>query len=429
MTTDAQPVKARRLRPTARAWGLAIAGAIVIALAELFGVSELRFFGIVLLALPLITLLLRLIARPKIEIDRAVYPTTAAAGDRIRVVAEVRNKSIFGLEATSYMDTVTGTDRKLVAGVLPPVASRLHRREGRRRRRIAYGLTRMRRGISQVGPLFLENVDGLGLTRRVIQVGEPVELEVWPHVHNVDRLDIPALRTGSEADVALGRSGDADDVVTREYRRSDALRRVHWRATARAGELRVRQEEHHAEVVAIVVLDTAPTARTDIDPGFELGVSVVASVLTRLHEIGYDTELLETVTDADPDAPPQDAVNLRTSASESLGRIMRHLMLVQPALQESPEELESLHARAASMGKGPLVFVTRTDRPVAEAAIDLAGYGDPAIAILCGPPSEDDAVVEDFVQAGWQVVRMNSAARDPWGSPRRYGQLGFGVRE
>lgn len=427
MATKAQPVKARRLRPTARAWGLMISGVVVIALAELLGVNELRFFGIVLLLLPLITLALRVIARPKLEIDRAVYPTTAAAGDRIRVVAEVRNRSVFGLEATTYVDTVTGTERKQVAGVLPPVASRLHRREGRRRRRIAYGLTRMRRGISHIGPLFLENVDGLGLTRRVIRVGAPVEIEVWPHVHNVDRLDIPALRTGSEADVALGRSGDADDVVTREYRRSDALRRVHWRATARAGELRVRQEEHHAEVVAIVVLDTAPSDRTDIDPGFELGVSVVASVLTRLHEIGYDTELLETVTDTDPDAAPQDAVNLRTSASESLGRIMRHLMLVQPALSENPEELEELHARAASMGKGPLVFVTRTDRPISEAAIDLAGYGDPAIAILCGPLTDEDPAVSRFINAGWQVVRMNSAARDPWGSTRRYGQPEFGV--
>lgn len=421
MPTDAQPVKARRLRPTARAWGLVVSGLVVIAIAEVFGVTEVRFFGIVLLLLPVLTLLLRLVARPKIDIDRAVYPTTAAAGDRIRVVAEVRNKSIFGLEATSYMDTVTGTDRKQVAGVLPAVASRLHRREGRRRRRIAYGLTRMRRGISNVGPLFLENVDGLGLTRRVIRVGEPVEIEVWPHVHDVDRLDIPALRTGSEADVALGRSGDADDVITREYRRSDALRRVHWRATARAGELRVRQEEHHAEVVALVVLDTVPTSHTDIDPGFELGVSVVASVLTRLHELGYDTELLETHADPDPDTSPEQAENLRTTASENLGRIMRHLMLVQPALSENPEDLEELHARAASMGKGPLVFVTRTDRPVSEAAIELSGYGEPAIAVLCGPAKRDDSVVSRFADAGWQVVRMDSSARDPWGSTRRFG--------
>lgn len=426
MPSDARPVRARGLRPTARAWGLLISGVVVILLAEVFGVAELRFLGIVLVLLPLLTLALRAFARPSLEIDRAVYPTTAAAGDRIRVVAEVRNKSIFGLEPTSYIDRVTGTDRNRVAGVLPAVASRLHPREGRRRRRIAYALTRMRRGVSQIGPLFLENVDGLGLTRRVIRVGEPVEIEIWPHVHDVDQLEIPALRAGSEADVALGRSGDADDVVTREYRRSDALRRVHWRATARAGELRVRQEEHHAEVVALVVLDTAPTSRPDIDPGFELGVSVVASVLTRLHELGFDTELLETCAGADelaeePEDVPTSPEHLRTTASESLGRVMRHLMLVQPAASENPEDLEALHARVAASGTGPLVFVTRTDRSLAEDAVELSGYGEPAIAVLCGPVATSDDAVSRFTGAGWQVVRMNSAARDPWASIHRFG--------
>ncbi|MGO1544005.1 MAG: DUF58 domain-containing protein [Gulosibacter sp.] len=414
---ETQPVRARRLRPTARAWGLMISGALVIVVAELFGVNELRFFGIALFLLPVLTLLLRLIARPKLEVERSVYPTTVAAGDRVRVVAEVRNKSIFGLEPTTYMDVVTGTDSNHIAGVLAAVASRLHPREGRRRRRIAYGLTRMRRGISEIGPLFLENIDGLGLTKRVIRVGDPVQIEVWPHVHDVDRLDIPALRTGSEADVALGRSGDADDVVTREYRRSDALRRVHWRATARAGELRVRQEEHHAEVVALVVFDTMPTTHPYIDPGFELGVSVVASVLTRLHALGYDTELLETHSETEP----EETELMRTSASEHLGRVMRHLMLVQPAKHEDDNDYLDLGARVASIGRGPLVLVTRADAPNHEAALELAEFGAPAIAVLCGPRDAGADSINAFINAGWQVVHMDTTARNPWDAIRRFG--------
>ncbi|SJM62316.1 hypothetical protein FM112_08420 [Gulosibacter sp. 10] len=407
---------ARGLRPTPRAWGLLIAGAIVIALAELFGVVALRFIGLVLVLLPVGAYLLRLLAPPRLEVERSVYPTTVAAGDRIRVVAEVRNRSLFGFESSTYVDTVTGTERKRVSGVLSSIATRLHRREGRRRRRIAYALTRMRRGLSEIGPLYLENGDGLGLTTRRIRVGEAIEVEVWPHVHDVDRLNIPALRTGAEADVALGRSGDADDVVTREYRRSDALRRVHWRATARAGELRVRQEEHHAEVVAVVVLDTAPNAGTD--PRFELGVSVAASVLTRLHALGYDTELLETHDDPDV----EEDVVYRTSASETLGRVMRRLMLVQPAEPEADARHEELLDRLAGVGRAPVIFVTRGDREPEAGALDIEAYGSPAIAVVCETGADRELRAADrFADSGWQVVRMNAGAIDPWSSAQRIG--------
>ena len=47
-----------------------------------------------------------------------------------------------------------------------------------------------------------------------------------------------------------------DDAPTREYRHGDDLRRVHWRSTARVGELMVRREEQPWESRATVVLDT-----------------------------------------------------------------------------------------------------------------------------------------------------------------------------
>ena len=46
-----------------------------------------------------------------------------------------------------------------------------------------------------------------------------------------------------------------DDVMTREYRHGDPLRRVHWAATARHGSLMVRQEESVTTPEATIILD------------------------------------------------------------------------------------------------------------------------------------------------------------------------------
>lgn len=418
---------AARLRPTARGWALFAFGLVLIAAGEFFGLATLRYVGLAFAMLPPIVYLLRLLFPPKLELERTVYPTTVAAGDRLRVVAELRNRSVIGVEASAYADVVTGAAARSVGGVLPAIASRLHPREGRRRRRIAYGLSGLRRGIQHVGPLNLEHLDGFGLTRAVQRIGEAVEIEVWPHLHDVDRLDVPALRTGAEVDVAQGRSGEADDVITREYRRGDAMRRVHWRASARAGELRVRQEEHHSEVVAMVVLDSRafPDAQGTaplVDDGFELAVSAAASVLKRLHELGYDTEAFATHPTPDADGALLDGV--RTPADQGLGAIMRRYMLVLTGDAEDAGEIGAIVDRAMRVGSGPLVYVGRTDQPAEAIAIDLAAAGSPPVAVLITPGGMDSAATKEaerFAAAGWQVVTMNADARDPWATAARVG--------
>ncbi|MEJ1229582.1 MAG: DUF58 domain-containing protein [Galbitalea sp.] len=85
--------------------------------------------------------------------------------------------------------------------------------------------------------------------------------------------------------------------MTREYRTGDALRRVHWRASARHGELMVRQEEQRSYPEARIILDT----RTDgyggtissfefHDSGFtwfEWAITMVASIGVHLHPLGF----------------------------------------------------------------------------------------------------------------------------------------------
>ena len=63
-------------------------------------------------------------------------------------------------------------------------------------------------------------------------------------------------------------TGSAEDVTVREYRHGDDLRRVHWRSSARIGELMVRREEQPWQSRATLFLDNR--ARGPPRPGHRL---------------------------------------------------------------------------------------------------------------------------------------------------------------
>jgi hypothetical protein len=88
-------------------------------------------------------------------------------------------------------------------------------------------------------------------------------------------------------------------VVPRAYRDGDELRRVHWRSTARYGELMVRREEQRWRNRAMVLLDTRRDAHSGsgVSSSFEFAVSAAASIGVHLARSGMDGQL---VTDQGP---------------------------------------------------------------------------------------------------------------------------------
>ena len=94
-------------------------------------------------------------------------------------------------------------------------------------------------------------------------------------------------------------------MIPRGYRHGDDLRRVHWRSTARYGELMVRREEQPHRARCTVLLDTRRDAYFGAGPdsAFEWAVSGAASVATHMLERGYAVRLL---TDTGTSVPGPD---------------------------------------------------------------------------------------------------------------------------
>jgi uncharacterized protein (DUF58 family) len=165
-------------------------------------------------------------------------------------------------------------------------------------RSLSYPLQSDTRGKFAIGPLHVNVADTFGLVRVGSEAAAPGTLVVTPAITPLPRTALAGTwlgEGGTRASTAA--AAGEDDVVPREYRNGDDLRRVHWRSTARRGELMVRREEQRWRNRAALFLDTRGTAHVGRGPSssFEFAVSAAASIGVHLAREGIDGEF---VTDA-----------------------------------------------------------------------------------------------------------------------------------
>jgi len=112
------------------------------------------------------------------------------------------------------------------------------------------------------------------------------ELLVWPASVRLDGMPDAAEIQTREERFADRRIGDAGDILgTRPFREGDALRRVHWRQTARYGRLIVTERQAPAACAMRLIVDASAPSHTG-NTGratLESLLSTAASILEGLH--------------------------------------------------------------------------------------------------------------------------------------------------
>ncbi len=136
-----------------------------------------------------------------------------------------------------------------------------------------------RRGLHRFSPLRLYSRGPFGLfqTRRTLAV--PTEILIYPAYHPLKRLRVFEKKEFAERQAL--RVGLGSQVIgTREYRTGDSLRQIHWRSTARTGQLVVKEFSDDEQQAFTVVLDL----QADISIGrgkfstFETAIRLAASL-------------------------------------------------------------------------------------------------------------------------------------------------------
>jgi uncharacterized protein (DUF58 family) len=273
--------------------------------------------------------------------------------------------------------------------------------------RLAYTLRPPVRGVYDIGPLAVEYTDPFGLCVSRVTVGVRQSLYVVPAISPLaENGPIFIAGDGTARLTQRAATGSDDDLMTREYRSGDALRRVHWRASARYGELMVRQEEQRSVPEARLLIDTRRDGYGDTlsdfgveDDGyrwFEWAIRMLASAGVRLHQSGFLVQVMET--GARQIAPLGDA-------SQGSGQDVEFLLSLA-GLRLSEPSAGGLGAPSEERNRsavGPIIAIVAS--PSAESLAWIIAQRRPyesglAFVIDTGSP----AVAHAMEDAGWNCI-------------------------
>jgi len=235
--------------------------------------------------------------------ERECNRLTANVGDLVAVVLHVRNRGGLPVPWVLLEDLLPRhaflppPPRLLVKGKRLQLAML----KGRSRKTILYQLECNRRGYFQIGPLVLETGDLFGLHRRYRVVTDPHFLMVYPEVLALEGYDVASRRPIGEIRMSYRLYEDPTRIAgVRRFEPGDPLNRVHWRATARTGELHSKVYEPSTIAGATLVVDFHRDAYHPRDRDFrsELAVTAAASLANALYEMNQQVGLVTNGRDA-----------------------------------------------------------------------------------------------------------------------------------
>ena len=352
---------------TTRGRCLLASGAALAACALLLGQPDLLRVAIFLVCLPLVAVALVVRTRYRLACARQLDPARVEAGQPTTVRLRLDNVSRMPSGVLLMEDALP-----YLLGSRPRFV--LDKVEPRGVREVAYPVQSSLRGRYRVGPLSVRLSDPFGLCELTRSFAASDVLTVTPQV-----LALPPVRLGGDwagggeaASRSLASSG-TDDAATREYRHGDDLRRVHWRSTARVGELMVRREEQPFRSRATVLLDMRRTAHRGDGAGssFEWAVVAAASIGVSLTRSGFTLSVVDDT--GEPLVPAGTVVT---------ERVLLDRLAVAGLGAGTTLDVAAERVRRAGLGGVLIAVVGALDVPQAERLARLRTGSQVGVAVL-----------------------------------------------
>ncbi len=182
-----------------------------------------------------------------LEAGYAVSQLHGHVGDRMRVTYTLRNGSRLPKLWLEVHNPTT------LPGALPGRALTLG---GRSERSWLIRVPLSRRGHFRIEPLHIRTGDPFGFFEAAATVGQGVSVVVYPRLEPIPTWRLPsAVLEGSHASPERTLQTTPLATSVRPYAPGDAMNRIHWKTTARHGELQVKEFDLEQTADAWIILD------------------------------------------------------------------------------------------------------------------------------------------------------------------------------
>jgi uncharacterized protein (DUF58 family) len=249
---------------------------------------------------------------------------------------------------------------------------------GGRRITWQYPLECRYRGDYRLGPLRLRSGDMLGFFPSEMVVPRFNHLLVYPEIVPLDRLGLPFHElTGATAATQNLYEDTSRTRGTRDYRYDDPLKRIHWKSSARSGQLQVRHYESTTSINLLIILDVASFNQSgaDTETAFELAVTAAASCAFKANEQQLPVGILA-------DASPE----IRLPVSSGRDQLMKILEVLARVSTRAPEPLEIYLTRRhadLTVGSTLLLLSSHLTPSLLGTANKLRDEGHTLVVALC----------------------------------------------
>lgn len=352
---------------TRRGWSLLGAAGGLLVASRLLGTSELTTLGLTAVALIVGALLWTRSRSAPVTLTRTVRPSPVHVGGEARVDLEIEAHD----SAPQLTVTDTFDDGRRAARFLTPALERAQRG------RAAYRIPTDRRGRFAIGPAIIGIADPFGLTTRALQLGAADEVIVRPRLHDLRPVNgAPGhrrARANRRTVVPVAAPAHDEFLALREYTVGDDLRRVHWRSSARIGDLMVREDESAWEPRTVLLFDNRLASH--LGASYEAAVEAVASIGVRLLRSGRACEIL-TTSGRSLGAGLAGGTSTETRLLDELATI---------TAEAEPSIAAGIRALRPPSRRGLLVIVTGEPADLS-AFSAMAGPSAPVMLVACASP-------------------------------------------